>query len=305
MTEQLTKQLESTKSGGYSNPDEGKYWQPTVDKSGNGFAVIRFLPGPIDDNGNQEVSWVQMWTHGFQGPTGKWYIENCLSTIVKDDPVNEYNNKLWNSVSDDNSEERQQVRRQKRKLGYISNIYVVSDPANPDNEGKVFLFKYGKKIFDKINDAMNPPVTEYEQVEKVNPFDLWDGANFRIRIRKVDGYRNYDKSDFDSTGPLFEDDADFDKITEIHSLKEIVDESNFKSYDELKAKLYATLGLSDERPMRSSTSSAQDEDDDDSGIDMSNLGGMKSVSEPDMPSSSSDDDDDDDLAFFKNLAQKG
>lgn len=294
----LAKTIEQTTSPSYSNPDEDKYWQPTVDKAGNGFAVIRFLPSPDEDN---DAPFVKMWNHGFQGPTGQWYIENCLSTIGKDDPVNEFNNKLWNSVSDDKAPEREQVRKQKRKLSYVSNIYIVEDPANPENNGKVFLFKYGKKIFDKVNDAINPPVSEYEQVEKMDPFDLWKGANFRLRIRKVDGYRNYDKSDFDDCKAIFDDDSKIEtELAGLHSLQEIVAPDKFKSYDELKAKLYKVLNLSG---ISSSNKKAEAEEDVD--LDMSFLNNMGSDEAKEIPSreekTASSSDEDDDLEFFKNL----
>ena len=296
--DKLNKQLTDMNSGGYSNPDENKFWQPTVDSAGNGFAIIRFLPETEGD----DVPFVRLWNHGFQGPTGQWYIENCLSTIGKDDPVNEYNNKLWNSTTDDNSEERQQVRKQKRKLQYISNIYIVKDSSNPENDGKVFMYKYGKKIFDKLNDIMNP---QFEDEKPVNPFDLWEGANFRLKIRKVDGYRNYDKSEFDEPSPLLDDDSAMEAIwKQQYSLSEIVDEKNFKSYDELKAKMHRVLGLS-EGSSSSNYGTTAEEDDADQELDMSSIGKEEPQSEmkSDKQSSvSGSDDDDDDLEFFKNLA---
>jgi len=294
--EKLNKQLTEMSSGGYSNPDENKYWQPTVDSAGNGFAIIRFLP----EFEGEDMPFVRLWNHGFQGPTGQWYIENCLSTIGKDDPVNEYNNKLWNSTTDDNSEERQQVRKQKRKLQYVSNIYVVKDSGNPENEGKVFLYRYGKKIFDKLNDMMNP---QFEDEEPVNPFDFWYGANFRLKIRKVDGYRNYDKSEFDNPEALFDDNDKLEQIwKQQYSLQEIIDEKNFKSYDELKAKLYRVLGLSENTGGGNYGTKAEEEDEVDQELDMSSL--RKEEPEPEIKSEPSNggDDDDDDLEFFKNLA---
>lgn len=293
--DKLNKQLNDMSSKGYSNPDENKYWQPTVDSAGNGFAIIRFLP----ESEGEDMPFVRLWNHGFQGPTGQWYIENCLSTIGKDDPVNELNNKLWNSTTDDNSEERQQVRKQKRKLQYVSNIYVVKDSGNPENEGKVFLFRYGKKVFDKLNDMMNP---QFEDEEPVNPFDFWEGANFRLKIRKVDGYRNYDKSEFDSPEPLSDDDAKMEELwKQQYSLNEIVDEKNFKPYDELKAKLYRVLGLSETSSSANHNTTAE-EDEVDQELDMSSL--SKEEPEPKMETQdSSSSDDDEDLEFFKNLAK--
>lgn len=295
--EKLNKQLTEMNSGGYSNPDENKFWQPTVDSAGNGFAIIRFLPETEGD----DVPFVRLWNHGFQGPTGQWYIENCLSTIGKDDPVNEYNNKLWNSTTDDNSEERQQVRKQKRKLQYISNIYVVKDSSNPENDGKVFMYKYGKKIFDKLNDIMNP---QFEDEKPVNPFDLWEGANFRLKIRKVDGYRNYDKSEFDDPSALFDDDAEMEAVwKQQYSLAEIIDEKNFKPYGELKAKMQRVLGLS-EGSSGSNYNTTAEEDEVDQELDMSSIGKEEAQTEMKSAdqSSTAASDDDDDLEFFKNLA---
>jgi len=294
--EKLNGQLEQMVSKGYSNPDENKYWKLTTDSAGNGMAIIRFLP----EIEGEDVPFVRMFNHGFQGPTGLWYIENCLSTINQDDPVNEFNNRLWNSTTDDNSDERRQARKQKRKLQYISNIYVVKDPANPDNEGKVFLYKYGKKIFDKLNDLMNP---QFEDEQPVNPFDLWEGANFRLKARKVDGYPNYDKSEFDEPAPLFsDDDMIVTKLANAYSLQEIIEPKNFKSYKELKAKLHKVLGISE----ASSNHQSHAEDDDvDDEIDMSKLGktaDAPSIKEESQPMASSSDDDEDDLAFFKSLA---
>jgi hypothetical protein len=221
---------------------------------------------------------------------------------------NEYNNMLWNSNQDDKSEERTQARAQKRKLTYISNVYVVSDPANPDNDGKVFLFKYGKKIFDKIKDAGAP---EFEDETPIDAFDLWDGgANFRIKIRNVEGYRNYDRSEFDRPGPLFKNDSDYEtKLTNIHSLKEIIDPKNFKTYDELKAKLYRVLGLTnkEENVKRENFAATAESEDADTGIDMSRFAAPRMDEAEEKPKSApkkespSLDEDDDDLAFFKSL----
>lgn len=211
---------------------DDRFWQPEVDKAGNGYAVIRFLPPPK----GEELPWVRIWNHGFQGPTGKWYIENSLTTLGKADPVSELNTQLWNSGLE---ADKETARKQKRRLGYIANIFVVKDPAHPENEGKVFLYKFGKKIFDKIKDVMQP---QYEDEEAVNPFDFWKGANFKLKIRNVEGYRNYDKSEFDSVMALSSDDAKLERIwSEQHSLQEFLDPKHFKSYDELKAKLEAVL----------------------------------------------------------------
>jgi len=234
--DKLTGELNKMQSGGaQQNGPDTRFWQPAVDKFGNGQAVIRFLPAPKDE----DVPFVRIFSHAFKGPTGSWYIENSLTTIGQADPVGEANSRLWNSGIESDKEI---ARQQKRKLNFISNVVVLKDPAHPENEGRVFLFKYGKKIFDKINDKMNP---QFDDETPVNPFDFWEGANFRLRIRQVDGYRNYDKSEFDEPSPLSEDDAMLEKIWEQqHSLFEFVDPKNFKSYDDLKAKFDRVTGAS-------------------------------------------------------------
>jgi hypothetical protein len=211
---------------------DDRLWKPELDKSGNGYAVIRFLPSCE----NEDLPWAKVWSHAFQGPTGQWYIENSLTTLNQKDPVSEHNTKLWNTGLESDKEI---ARKQKRKLQYFSNIYVVSDTKHPENEGKVFLFRFGKKIFDKITAAMSP---EFEDEKAINPFDFWEGANFKLKIRKVDGFWNYDKSEFEDPSKLFEDDAEADKVWKSqHSLKEFTAPTNFKSYDELKTRLDAVL----------------------------------------------------------------
>ena len=217
---------------GQDSRDDDRFWQPTVDKAGNGFAVIRFLPSPK----GEEMPWVRVWSHGFKGPTGKWYIENSLTTIGKPDPVSELNNELWNSGTEAN---KNVAREQKRRLSYIVNILVIQDPSNPANEGKVKLFKFGKKIFDKIKDSMQP---EFPGEEPINPFDFWKGANFKIKIRNVEGYRNYDKSEFEAVSALSDEDAKIEAVwNQQHSLVDFLDARHFKSYEELKKKLEAVL----------------------------------------------------------------
>ena len=223
--------------------DDTRFWQPEVDKAGNGMAVIRFLPAPAAD-GDDALPWVRVFNHGFQGPGG-WYIENSLTTLNQKDPVSEYNSILWNSGIEANKEI---ARKQKRRLTYISNILVVSDPKNPENEGQIKLYKYGKKIFDKISEAMNP---EFADETPLNPFDFWEGANFKIKIRQVEGYRNYDKSEFDSPSALSDDDAKLEELwKKEYSLKEFLDPKQFKSYDALKAKLDKVLGLDGVAPVK-------------------------------------------------------
>ena len=188
-------QKESAPQEKKSYVDE-RLWKPTMDKSGNGYAVIRFLPACE----GEDLPWAKVWNHAFQGPTGQWYIENSLTTLGNNDPVSEYNSKLWNSGIESDKET---ARKQKRKLQYFANIYVVSDSANPQNEGKVFLYRFGKKIFDKVMEAMQP---DFEDESPINPFDFWNGANFKLKLRKVDGYWNYDKSEFEGVSALSEDD---------------------------------------------------------------------------------------------------
>ena len=214
--------------------DDDRFWRPELDKSGNGMAVVRFLPAPD----GEDLPWAITWNHGFQGPGG-WYIENSLTTLGQKDPVSEYNSQLWNSGIEANKEI---ARKQKRRLTYISNVYVIKDPANPQNEGTIRLYKFGKKIWDKLNDKMNP---QFEDETPVNPFDLWEGCNFKIKIRKLDGFSNYDKSEFENASPLDEDEAKMEEIWKgEHSLEEFTDQKNFKSYAELKEKMERVLGLS-------------------------------------------------------------
>jgi len=269
--------------GENQNRDNDNFWKPTVDKANNGYAVIRFLPAPQ----GEDLPWVRVFNHGFQGPGG-WYIEDSLTTIGKKDPVSEYNAMLWNSGIESNKEI---VRKQKRRLNYISNIYVVSDPAAPENEGKVFLFKFGKKIFDKINDVMNP---EFQDENPVNPFDLWEGANFKLKIRHVEGYRNYDKSEFDKAGPLFDDDSKLESIWKSeHALATFVDHKNFKSYEELKAKLNRVLGLDGGGTQGNRDGIAQSVED----VQPSPVPRQAAA-----PSMAAADDEDDDMSFFERLA---
>lgn len=230
--DKMMKEVEKINTPAEGASKDERFWQPEVDKAGNGYAVIRFLPPPK----GEDLPWVRIWNHGFQGPTGKWYIENSLTTIGKQDPISELNTKLWNSGIE---ADKETVRKQKRKLTYISNILVVKDPTHPENEGKVFLYKFGKKIFDKIKDLAEP---QFEDEKPVNPFDFWEGANFKIKIRQVEGYRNYDKSEFDSQSAIRSDDTEIEAIwNKQYSLTEFLDPKNFKSYDELKAKLDAVL----------------------------------------------------------------
>ena len=216
--------------------EDERFWKPTVDEAGNGFVVIRFLPAVE----GQELPWVRYWDHFFKGPTGQWYIEKSLTTLGNNDPVSELNSRLWNSGHD---EDKETARKQKRRLHYVANILVVSDPSNPANEGKVFLYDFGKKIFDKIMDVMQP---QFPGEEPINPFDFWNGADFALKIRNVAGYRNYDKSEFKDSTALFE--ADETKLEGIYNqlfnTEEFVDPSNYKTYDELKSRLEIVLGES-------------------------------------------------------------
>ena len=259
----------------FSREDE-RFWKAELDKSGSGYAVIRFLPSPE----NEDMPYVRVFNHGFQGPGG-WYIENSLTTIGQKDPLAEYNSTLWNSGIEANKEI---ARKQKRRLTYFSNIYVVEDKANPQNEGKVFLFRYGKKIFDMISSMANP---EFEDETQVDVFNLWDGANFKLKIRKLDGYSNYDQSEFVTSAPLFEDDDKLEAVwKQQHSLEEFVNESNFKSFDELKSRLDVVLGKV-ETPAMSAPSSVED------------TSAPFDGGEPITSESSNDDN----LDYFKKLAE--
>jgi hypothetical protein len=230
--DRLSKELGKLANNTNQRESDDRFWQPEVDKAGNGYAVIRFLPA----SKGEDLPWVRIWSHGFQGPGG-WYIENSLTTLGQKDPVAELNSKLWNSGSD---KDKEIARKQKRRLSYIANIYIVKDPANPQNEGKVKLFKFGKKIFDKINETMTP---QYEDEKAINPFDFWAGANFKLKIRNVEGYRNYDKSEFDRPEALSDNDSELESIwASQHALQAFVASDQFKSYSELKARLDRVLG---------------------------------------------------------------
>lgn len=231
--ERLTKEVQkfSTKM---DRKEDDRFWYPAVDKGGNGYAVIRFLPAAQ----NEEVPFVRIWNHGFQGPGG-WYIENSLTTLGSKDPVSELNTKLWNSTTDDESPARKQARKQKRKLAFISNILVIKDSATPTNEGKVFLYRYGKKIWNKIDSVMAP---EFEDETPINPFDAWVGANFKLKVRTVEGYRNYDKSEFDKPSAISENDEEIEKLWKTtYSLQAFIAPDQFKSYQELKKRLDKVL----------------------------------------------------------------
>jgi len=237
LTEKLIRQVEKINDKGSSNVDE-RIWKPVVDKSGNGYAIIRFLPEPE----GCELPWSRVYTHAFQG-TGGWYIENSLTTLGQKDPVSEHNSELWNSGSDANKEI---ARKQKRRLSYYSNIYVVKDPKHPENEGKVFLYKYGKKIHDKILAAMQP---EFQDEEPVNVFDFWEGANFKLKIKKVAGYWNYDSSEFDSVSALSSDDSELETTWKSqHSLEAFTSKDQFKSYEDLERRLNLVLAIG-QRPV--------------------------------------------------------
>ena len=264
---------------------DDRVWKPTVDKAGNGYAVIRFLPAAE----GQDVPWVRYWDHGFKGPTGRWYIEKSLTSIGKDDPVSELNSQLWNSGHE---EDKQIARDRKRRLHYVSNVYVVSDPSAPENEGKVFLYQYGKKIFDKIMDVMQP---QFQDETPVNPFDFWGGADFKLKIRNVEGYRNYDKSEFaDSTEFQGGDDAKLEAVyNSLHDLGEFIDPAQYKSYADLKKKLFEVIG---EQEISNTYSTAEqvvlDED----------VPYTDTPSNP-TPVASSSDGEDDAMSFFAKLAK--
>jgi hypothetical protein len=287
--EKLNQELTKLNSNQSNSRDE-RLWTCATDKAGNGYAIIRFLPAPS----GEDVPFVRMFTHGFKG-NGGWYIENSLTTIGQQDPIAELNTRLWNSGVESDKET---VRKQKRQLNYYSNIYIVKDPANPANEGKVFLFRYGKKIFDKITDLMNP---QFEDEKPVDPFNLWTGANFKLKIRKFEGYPNYDKSEFDSSGPLLDDDDKLEAIWKTeYSLKELLDTKNFRTYDELKRRLDRALGLTTgNAPSNASQAYIVDEED----IPSFAPAPQARAAEARPAPAASVDDDDEDFEFFKKLAE--
>ncbi len=280
--DKLKKAVEAMSQNSYEQ-DSANYWKPEVDKAGNGYAVIRFLPAPPQD-GEDGLPWVKVFHHGFQGPGG-WYIENSLTTLGEADPVSELNTELWNSGIESNKDI---ARKQKRKLNYISNILVVDDPKNPDNNGKVFKYKYVKTIFEKIKSAMDP---EFEDETPINPFDFWTGANFKLKIRKYGGYQNYDKSEFDKPTPIASSDAEIEEIWKKEfSLKEELDRKHFKTYDQLKSRLDRVLGNHNKN-----TKAMKEIADQEEAIDRE-IGNNNTNLETTV------EDIDDDLAYFRELA---
>ena len=284
LTEKLIKQVEKLNDTG--SKDDERFWKPVMDKGGTGSAIIRFLPAPE----GCDLPWVQVWSHAFQS-NGKWLIDNCLTTLGQNCPVCEANRELWNTGSKDN---QNIVRDRKRKLSYYSNIYVVKDPANPENEGKVFLYKFGKKIFDKIMASMQP---EFDDEEPINPFDFWKGANFKLKLVKKDGYWNYDKSEFAPSSALLEDDDELETIYKsLNNLNDFVSPSEFKSYEDLKKRLDYTLGIKGTPKYQDPETIGEEEE-----VEVSRPV-KETVSV--RPSASSDDEDEDDaMSYFQKLAE--
>ena len=288
LTAKLVKEVEKVNNS--SSGGDERLWKPELDKSGNGYAVIRFLPAPD----KEEIPWAKLYTHAFQGPGG-WYIENSLTTVGGKDPVSDYNRELWNSG---NESDKDTVRKQKRKLSYYSNIYVVKDPTNPQNEGKVFLFKYGKKIFDKVMEAMQP---EFEDETPINPFDFWQGANFKLKIVKKDGFWNYDKSEFDSLAPLLDDDDALEAIwKKEYSLAAVTATDQFKSYEVLERRLKYVLGKKPAQSRYIPDSELEDESEGKYAVAEKTV--AEAVSTP-TPSVTVDKDEDDALSYFQKLAE--
>ena len=294
LTSKLVKEVE--KMNNTSSGADERLWKPEMDKTGNGYAVIRFLPVPD----GEELPWAKMYSHAFQGPGG-WYIENSLTTTGGKDPVSEYNRELWNSG---NEADKDTVRKQKRKLSYYANIYVVQDKANPQNEGRVFLYKFGKKIFDKVMEAMQP---EFEDESPINPFDFWQGANFKLKLKKVAGYWNYDSSEFDKVSPLLDDDDALEALwTKQYSLASLVASDQFKSYEQLQTRLKMVLG-------QKSAPARYDEETDNEDSSRGNFApdwAAKSAPAADFnerpiaPAKSVDSDEDDALSYFQKLAEE-
>ena len=286
--DKLTKAIEALSAGTDAADSRDNFWKPEIDKAGNGMATIRFLPAAPAD-GEDGLPWVKVFSHGFQGPGG-WLIDNCLTTKNQQCPVCEHNSALWNSGIEANKDV---VRKQKRKLNYIANVYIVSDPKHPENEGKVFLFKFGKKIFDKIMDKARPT---FEDETPVNVFDLWEGANFKLRMRKKDGYANYDESVFSDPCPVADSDEEIVRIVNSqYKLSEFLDRKNFKSYDELKRKLDAVLS-GDSFTAKSAAQMSED--------DMPVAQAPKIASKPAPAPKQMEEDDEDVMSYFKKIAQE-
>ena len=291
LTQKLVKEVEKMNNAGSSGDD--RLWKLEVDKGGNGYAVIRFLPAPD----GEDLPFVKLYSHAFQGPGG-WYIENSLTTLGQKDPVSEYNTMLWNNGTDAGKEA---ARKQKRKLTYIANIYVVKDPANPSNEGKVMLYKFGKKIFDKITAAMQP---EFEDEEAIDPFDFWQGANFKLKAKNVAGYRNYDSSEFARQDALLEDDDAMEAIwKKEYSLEEFTNADQFKSYDDLKKRLDYVLGIKGSPKFQDQETVEQEEDFRQQNRGESNPVPQSMKEELDNLTPTNTDDDDDTLSYFAKLAE--
>lgn len=287
----LTEQMNKMNPESESKKGDENFWKPTVDKAGNGSAIIRFLPAPE----GEDVPFVRYWDHGFQGPGGKWYIEKSLTSIGEKDPVAEYNSKLWKESDNDDSPQRKQARKQKRRLHYVANIYVVKDPGNPENNGKVFLYDFGKKIFEKLNAVMHPVDDGIEEKKPINPFCLWTGANFYLRMRQVDGYRSYETSSFGESKSLLDDDKALETVwKQEHSLKGFLDHSKYKTFAELDRRLKEVLELNvpstpDEAPKMAEPPVAR-------------TAPAKTLPERKTPVL--DEEDEDDLSFFKKLAEE-
>ena len=285
---QLVKAAEAVGGGEKKNYDDDRIWKPTVDKAGNGYAVLRFLPAAE----GTELPWVRYWDHGFKGPTGLWYIENSLTSIGQPDPVGELNSRLWNSGIE---ADKETARAQKRRLHYVVNALVVQDPSAPQNEGRVVLYKFGKKIFDKIMDVMQP---SFADEKAINPFDFWEGADFKLKIRQVEGYRNYDKSEFASPSSLYDGEESKLEATynQLHDLSEFTDPKNYKTYDELKTKLARVLG--EESSMGAPTMRQESQ------MNTPAPEPEYKVAEPITAEQVNLQDDDDTMSYFAKLAQE-
>ena len=284
LVSELAKVAEPQKQQSYQ---DDRFWKPELDKSGNGYAVFRFLPAVQDE----DLPWARLWSHAFQGPGG-WLIENSLTTLNQKCPISEANSLLWNSGVE---ADKDIARKRKRKLSYYANILIVSDSKHPENEGQVKLYRFGKKIFDKITEAMKP---EFEDETPINPFDFWEGANFKLKIRKVDGYWNYDKSEFEGPSAVFDNDEAIEELwNKQFPLKPFLAPENFKSYDELKAKLDRVLsgvrntGTAEDVAIPPATAA-----------NVPNV--AETVSSPSTPATETDSDSDETLSYFSKLAEE-
>lgn len=273
-----------------SKDDDSRIWTPKMGKSGTGEATIRFLPG---GGGKDEEAYIEVYSHAFTGTTGKWLIEKCPTTIGQPCPVCDENRTLWSNGKETVVRGNDDSPGRKRKLNYYSNVYIIDDPVNPENNGQVKLYKYGVKILDKIKMAIKPASKRKRPLEV---FDMFMGADFNIVINKKGKYWNYDDSEFLDPEPLF--DGDEDKLEEVYNslydLTELINPSTFKSKDELQARLDMVDGRT-YQPKRVNPELEEELEEE--------YNTAKSVSSSIISNDDDDDDTNDYLARFAKLAE--